>query len=686
MPNTFRNRIRQSLTNANLQSALDANAVRRIQVRKAAFASLPDPQASRELAHAVRADVIEHLDSYLDQFTSHAKENGMLIHHAADAEQAIKLVLEIAHEHDARLIAKSKTMVSEEIGLNRALEKQGFQVIETDLGEYIVQLRGEPPSHIITPAVHLTRKDVGRLFQEKLGLPYTEDISIMTDAARRTLRQVFLNADIGISGVNFGVAETGTLCLVTNEGNGRMVTTVPPVHIALMGIERIVPKLDDLGLMLSLLPRSATGQKLSVYTSLVNSPRRPEDPDGPQERHVILVDNGRSVVQASSLREILYCIRCGSCLNACPVFREIGGHAYVSMHGKNSPYPGPIGSVVSPALFGQFEYGHLARASSLCGACREACPVDIDLPKLLLRIRAGIQVKQHQAKTKPNTPATLALGLGIFTMAASSPSRFAIAQWLAGLFGSLATIFFKGEPWIRLPVFSGWGYSKDFPRPAARSFRSGFYKRNQSSLTTSSKSDLPDESSLTNPIIEGPIPNQLDKGIEVFSTELEALGGNFISCPSKDLAEKILEILRIRGIDQLLVWDAPYLPATLLEQLSSAGIHLNHPTGEAYETSSQVRAGLTGATAGIAETGSVLLLGGVGRPLTASLLPEIHIAILWEKDIFENLTQVLQQVDIKQAPASILITGPSRTADIEMTLTIGVHGPGEMHIVCIKNG
>ena len=217
----------------------------------------------------------------------------------------------------------------------------------------------------------------------------------MTNAARRTLRQVFLEADIGISGVNFGVAETGTLCLVTNEGNGRMVTTVPPVHIALMGIERIVPALDDLALMLSLLPRSATGQKLSVYTSLINRPRKPWDPDGPQERHVILVDNGRRAVQASDLREILYCIRCGSCLNACPVFREIGGHAYVSVDGKGSPYPGPMGSVVSPALFGQLEYGHLARASSLCGACREACPVDIDLPKLLLRIRAGIRANQR---------------------------------------------------------------------------------------------------------------------------------------------------------------------------------------------------------------------------------------------------------------------------------------------------
>jgi L-lactate dehydrogenase complex protein LldF len=686
MPNPFRDRIRKSLADANLQSALDANAVRRIQVRKTAFASLPNPQASREHAHVVRAEVIEHLDSYLKQFITHASENGLLVHTAVDADQAIKLVLEIATQHNARLFAKSKTMVSEEIGLNHALEKHGLQVIETDLGEYIVQLRGEPPSHIITPAVHLRRQDVGKLFQEKLGIPYTEDISVMTDAARRTLRQVFLDADIGISGVNFGVAETGTLCLVTNEGNGRMVTTIPPVHIALMGIERLVPTMDDLGLMLSLLPRSATGQKLSVYTSLLNSPGRSEDPDGPLERHVILVDNGRRAVQASSLREILCCIRCGSCLNACPVFREIGGHAYVSLDGKNSPYPGPVGSVLSPALFGQLEYGHLARASSLCGACREACPVDIDLPKLLLRIRTGFQGNQDQAKVKPNAPALLAAGLGIYTMVASYPSLFAVAQWLAGFFGSLVTILSKSDPWIRLPRFSGWGYSKDFPRPATRSFRSRFHKLDQSSQTANSKTFFPDQSHMVNPITERLMPDRVNQGIEDFCTELESLGGDFISCALEEVAEKILEILRIRGVDQLLVWEAPYLPADLLEQLSEAGIHLIHPTKESYKTSGLVRAGLTGTAAGIADTGSLLLLGGPGRPLTASLLPEIHIAILWEKDIFENFNQVLQQVDIMHAPAAILVTGPSRTADIEMTLTIGVHGPGEMHVICIKNG
>ncbi len=685
MTSVFHSRIRASLADENLQSALDANAERRIRVRKDAFASLSDPQALRERAHAVREDVVEHLDRYLEQFTSHVEENGMVVHHAVDADQAIKLVLEIAHQNGAKLIAKSKTMVSEEIGLNHALEKHGVEVIETDLGEYIVQLRGEPPSHIITPAVHLRRQDVGRLFQEKLGLPYTEDISIMTNAARRTLRQVFLNADVGISGVNFGVAETGTLCVVTNEGNGRMVTTVPRVHIALMGIERLVPTMDDLSLMLSLLPRSATGQKLSVYTSLVNSPRRSKDPDGPQERHVILVDNGRRDVQASGLSEILYCIRCGACLNACPVFREIGGHAYVNLSGKSSPYPGPMGSVVSPALFGQLEYGHLARASSLCGACREACPVDIDLPKLLLRVRTGIQVNQVEPNPKPNAPALLAVGLKLFTLAATSPWRFGIAQRLAGIFGSLATIFLKEDPWMRLPNFSGWGYSKDFPRPAARTFRDRYLKKVQSLQVPNDQAALPSKAQAAISEIKETSSIQARKGIGDFASELKALGGNFRSCKLDEVPQNILEILHERGIDRLMVWETPYLPAGLIEQLSEAGILISHPTAENLETNSLVRAGLTGASAGIADSGSLLLLGGPGRPLTASLLPEVHIALLWEKNVFENLSQVLQREDVKQASASVLITGPSRTADIEMALTIGVHGPGELHVICIKS-
>ncbi|MDQ2692039.1 MAG: lactate utilization protein, partial [Chloroflexota bacterium] len=381
MHKDFRERIRSSLANETLQIALDANAERRVSGRVAAFASLPDWRARRQQAHAVRADVIDHLESYLDAFIERAAQNGIVVHRARDASEAIEIVLQIVKNAPKRtrsnteetfvplrgekiLIAKSKSMVSEEINLNHALEAQGIRVVETDLGEFIVQLRNERPTHIITPAVHLRRQEVGQLFHEKLGIPYTEHIPTLIDAARQVLRQVFLTADVGISGVNFGVVNTGTLCLVTNEGNGRMVTTLPPVHIALMGMERLVRSFDDLALMLSLLPRSATTQKLTVYSQLIHSPFPG------QQRHLIVLDNGRTRLRDSLLRESLYCIRCGACLNACPVFREIGGHGYRSV------YPGPIGSVISAGFFGS-DFVPLAQASSLCGACKEACPVDI---------------------------------------------------------------------------------------------------------------------------------------------------------------------------------------------------------------------------------------------------------------------------------------------------------------------
>ena len=385
----FRSRIRAAVADEQLQSALDANASRRSSGRIAAFASLPDLGASRRAARAVRADTVARLHEVLSEFTDRARANGMQVHLAADAAEARRLVIQIAETaHPDRqgtaqrplLFAKSKSMVSEEIELNAALERRGHTVVETDLGEYIVQLRGEKPAHIITPAVHLQRRQVGTLFADRLGIPYTEDIPTLTAAARSALRKVFLSADVGISGVNFAVAETGGICIVTNEGNGRMVTTLPRLHIALMGMERLVPTLQDLGLMLALLPRSATGQKLSVYTQLIHSPQREGEVDGALERHVVIVDNGRSKLWNSDLREALYCIRCGACLNACPVFREIGGHAYVGQDGEPAPYPGPIGSVISPGLLGLHEFGHLAQASSLCGACKDACPVDIDLP------------------------------------------------------------------------------------------------------------------------------------------------------------------------------------------------------------------------------------------------------------------------------------------------------------------
>ena len=678
MSTSFHRRIRESLRDVNLQAALDGNAERRIRVRQEAFATLDDPQGMRQRAHGVRAEVIQHQDAYLEQFIQQASANGMIVHRAAQAADAVRLVLDIARQNSASLIAKSKTMVSEEIHLNQALEANGLRVVETDLGEYIVQLRGEPPSHIITPAVHLTRADVGRLFQDQLGLPYTEDIPLMTAAAPRLLRQVFLTADIGISGVNFAVAQSGTLCVLTNEGNGRMVTTLPRVHIALLGMERLVPTMDDLALMLRLLPRSATGQKLTVYTSLLHGPRRPGESDGPQERHVIILDNGRSKLRNSPLSEMLYCIRCGACLNACPVFREIGGHAY------DSPYPGPMGSVLSPALFGQAEFGHLARASSLCGACREACPVDIDLPRLLLRVRAGMTeetpVERHPLP-KPNPPGWLAAGLRLFTLAAERPGRFHLAQkLLAGLMG--------GQGWIKLPAWSGWGYSKDFPRPARRSFQQQWAAK----MATSSQGSGPDPDKPVETRVGAPAVQPVTQAakirqgtlVEQLRMELEALGGRFIACAEAELTGEVLALLKEKNCQEILAWEAQHLPPGLLPTLRQAGIRVVHPAGEDKLQAGQVVAGLTGAIGAAAETGSLAIPGGAGRPLAVSLLPELHIAVLREQAVVAGLDELLQLPALRQPAAAVLVSGPSRTADIEMTLTIGVHGPGELIVLCVS--
>lgn len=651
--NTFRQRIRESIDNETLQTALDNNSERRLKGRAIAFQSIPNLEERRKWAHAIRADVIEHLDKYLEQFIAKNEENGVIVHRAKDAAEAVKLILEIT-QHAARntqhpLIAKSKSMVSEEIELNRALEKEGIEVVETDLGEYIVQLRQERPSHIITPAAHLKKEQVAELFHEKLGIPYTVDIPTLTATARKVLREVFLTADVGLSGVNFGVAETGAMCIVTNEGNARMVTTLPPVHIALMGMERLVPNLNDLSLMLSLLPRSATGQKLTVYTQLLHKPF----PN--QQRHLILLDNGRSRLRNSPLKESLYCIRCGACLNACPVFRELSGHAYIGSDLSIAPYPGPIGSVISPGLLGG-NYIQLAQASSLCGACKDVCPVDIDLPKLLTRVRAGMAAVDDESRTEgAGLSSPTKLFLRIFARAASHPWLFALSQ----KFASLGTFLLSPRSgWMRMPAFTGWGYSKDFPRFAGKTFRERYRGSTEAgSRETENRPKAQPASAHVNTFPLSDIQ---------FAAELTALGGQVRTVQNPTLA--VLELLNARGVKKIHLE-----PNTLDEELlRAAGIEFTQ------EADPQIQVGVTKALCGLADTGSVLVTDGKGDPLKASLLPEVHIVILRAADIYPSLSDAINLV--KNKAAAVFITGPSRTADIEMTLTIGVHGPKEIHV------
>jgi len=693
---TLRERVRASLADERLQVALDNNAARRIKGRAGAYASLPDWRERRQRAHAIRADVISRLDEYLNSFIQQAQQNGLLIHRADDAAAAIAMVLDIVRKSPSRqragdknlpvhlrsspvngpLIAKSKSMVSEEINLNHALEAEGIRVIETDLGEYIVQLRGERPSHIITPAVHLRRQDVGLLFHEKLGIPYTEDVPTLTRTAREVMREVFLRADVGLSGVNFGVAATGTLCIVSNEGNARMVTTLPPVHIALMGMERLVPSLDDLALLLSLLARSATGQKLSAYTQLI---RRPQQG---QERHVIILDNGRSALRSSPLAESLYCIRCGACLNACPIFRELGGHAY------DSVYPGPIGSVISAGFFGP-DFVPLAQASTLCGACKGACPVDIDLPKLLIRVRSGLSPAPISLgrirRAPPSLSSSARLFLQVYSRLARSPQLFTLAQRLAALGTRLLSA--RGD-WVRLPAFTGWGYSKDLPRFADMPFRRRFQRAEAAALSRSPDPERSEGEGAANgkdakaidyKLLQteeppGPRPSAAEANrLQQFVEELTAVNGQVTHTTQARLTGQIIAFLKSRGVDRI------HLEPGVLEE--SALLDDDIRVSTAPDPS--IRVGVTSAVCGLADTGSILITDGEGSPLHASLLPEVHLAVLQSSDILPTLGDALALPRLQASASAVVITGPSRTGDIEMTHTIGVHGPAELHVFLV---
>jgi len=382
---TFDQNARAALRDTQLRGALD-NLVKTFgERRKEVIKTVDDWEALRNRARQIKDETLAHLDNYLEQFTGNAEKAGATIHWARDGKEVCRIVLDLIDAIDATNVVKSKSMATEEIHLNHALEAEGINPIETDLGEWIIQLANETPSHIVVPAIHKTKGQIAALFVEKTGIEKTDDVDVLTNTARKVLRSRFAEAEVGISGVNFGVAETGTILILENEGNIRLTTSLPKVHIALMGIEKVIPKFADLDVFLKLLPRSGTGQRLTTYQSLITGTKLERDDEGPDEVHIILMDNGRSRMLAHPVtRQSLACIRCGACLNACPVYQQIGGHAYGAV------YPGPIGAVITPQLTGLAKTKQLPYASSLCGACREVCPVKIDIPALLLHLRAEI--------------------------------------------------------------------------------------------------------------------------------------------------------------------------------------------------------------------------------------------------------------------------------------------------------
>ncbi len=443
-PLDFRKNAAKAVRNTSLREAMRTATDMFISKRNEGLACVPI-ETWRDQASAIRLEVLNNLPGYVDKFSFHATRAGAVVHRAHDAQAAREVICQILKDRGARKVVKAKSMITEEIQLNEYLEDCGFHVVETDLGEYIVQIAGEKPSHILAPAIHKNRRQVGELFSDKLSVPYSDDPAVLTKIARSVLREEFLTADAGISGANFAVADSGSLAIFTNEGNGRMVTTLPRLHIAALSIEKIIPTLKDLALFVRLLPRSATGQVLSSYLSIITGSRKQGEPLGTRELHIVLLDNGRSEILRGEYREILKCIRCSACFNVCPVYRSIGGHAY------GVTYPGPMGIVLTSLLEGMVGTHPLIDASTLCGACVEVCPVRVPLVKLLTKLR-------EERVDRRMTPLSERAVMTMYGIATGNRRLFSLGQRISKMF------------WPTLNKIVSKGIINRLPKPASRNF------------------------------------------------------------------------------------------------------------------------------------------------------------------------------------------------------------------------
>ena len=452
-------RLTRDLTHrAFINTALKKYEVAR-DARKSRFQNW---QSARQAAAEIKWEAINHLDKYLTEFVTKTESRGTKVHWASTAEQAREIIIGIIREKKAHSVVKSKVMTGEEIHLNEALEKAGFEVAESDLGEYIVQLRHEPPYHFVFPAMHLTRGEISALFEKELGSAPTDDPEELTMIARRALRKKYVTADIGISGANFAIAETGMISITENEGNARLTCALPKVHIALMGIEKLLPKMEDLALFLPLLGTAGAGQALTGYNSMYNGPRQPGESDGPEEFHIVLLDNKRTVLLADAeQRDALHCIRCGACLNVCPIYKNIGGHSY------GTTYQGPIGSVITPHLRGLQDWKHLSSASSLCGACTEACPVKINLHHHLLQSRRNAVAQKPVWWEKA--------AFRIFSFVMNRPGLYA----MAGIFGRIGQALHPLIKATPLDPARAWTETRELPKVAGETFKDYWRNKHQ---------------------------------------------------------------------------------------------------------------------------------------------------------------------------------------------------------------
>jgi len=453
-PKKVKKYIRHALSDDDLRAAVYKATKIAVDKRQIRVGKIPFWQSYRDAAHDIKKEVINNLGTYLELFEKNCQANGIQVHWAKDAEEGCKIIAELARRKKVHKVVKSKSLITEEMELNKALISEGIETIETDLGEYIVQLEGKIPSHLTMPALHLSRRDIGRIFAEKLGVKYTDKPLELLRIAREKLREHFLTADMGITGVNFGLIESGTFCVIENEANAHLSLSLPKIHVAVMGLEKLIPNVKDLPVFLKMLAPSATGQAATTYVNIIGGPGREKYLEGPEEVHIVLLDNGRSeIARDPVLRESLYCIRCGACLNVCPVFQQIGGHAYGWV------YMGPIGAVLAPLYLGEDEGRYQPFMCSLCGACRNNCPVKINLPEHLLSLRNRIVEAGKSILLEK-------MGIKIWAFLARHPKLYRFATW------------FPGRLQLLLPAeraFPAPGYFKE--RALGRFDRPGFRNR-----------------------------------------------------------------------------------------------------------------------------------------------------------------------------------------------------------------
>jgi len=687
---------RRSLADTQLRANL-ARATTTIRDKRArVVGELPDWEELRAAGAAAKDEALLDLDTQLERLEQAVSAAGGRVHWAADAHEACAIVADVARSHDLSEVVKVKSIASDEIKLNEALAASGIHALETDLAELIIQLGHDSQSHILVPAIHKNRAEIRDLFRSALDLPdLPDDPPALTEAARVHLRSNFLRARMGVSGANFAIAETGTVCVVESEGNGRMCTTLPDVLVTIMGVEKVLPAWRDMEVFLQLLPRSSTGERMNPYTSFWTGVR---DGDGPREFHLVLLDNGRTRALADELgRQALRCIRCSACLNVCPVYARVGGHAYESV------YPGPIGAILTPQLKGMDAAGSLPYASSLCGACADVCPVNIEIPRLLTHLRA-----RERAEAGPLDPELLSMKAlyGVF----SSRQRYERAQRLAR---TAARPLTRRGRITRAPgPLAGWTSSRDLPAPARESFRD-WWRRTRGGGTAQRVAAPP---ASARPQLHEAEPARMGSARETVLVRIRAAIDG--SEPPRErprdyrtedsrspeeivalFAERVAEYratVHRTGADGVAALVASICAENGVERLGLApdappewrpeGVELVEDDGLGAVELDALGGSLTGCAVAIAETGSFVLDGGPGQGRRAlSLVPDLHVCVVAEQQVVGLVPEAVARLEqpVREGRPLTFVSGPSATSDIELDRVEGVHGPRVLHVLLV---